>query len=185
MSNPTNTVDITQGLTAFLAAHSALLQQKIDKPGGVVPAAGTIRNNGALYGNFLDDFLLAYMADFNSGRFKKTVGATTDATPTDIGKVVTIPDGGHIHLEVLGWGRVAANDWVFQEFQFRAERDGAAVNTYTDVPGTPRYSAPTGTLTTASLVPFVSGNDINIQVTGEAVTNISWEIMTRCAGAIP
>lgn len=184
MSNPFPIVDITQSLADFLAAHSDFIQQKIDKPGGVVPPAGTIRNTGAGYGNFLDDFLLGYMADFNSGRFKKTVGATTDATPTDIGKVVTTSDGGHIHLEILGWGRVAANDWVFREFRYRAERDGGTVQTYFDETGVAQYSSG-GTLSTATLVPIVTGNDINIQVTGEAVTNISWEIMTRCAGAIP
>jgi hypothetical protein len=177
MSNPSNIVDLTQSLADFLTTHSALLQQKIDKPGGKVPDAGTIRNTGAGWGNFIDDFLVAYMG--SEGRSKKVIGATTDAVQTDIGSVFAVPDGGQVVLEFFGWGRVGPNDFIYKRIEFRAENNAGAVQTYVDVAGTPQYSSG-GTLSTADIVLSDVGTNVNILVTGEAVTNVSWETITRC-----
>lgn len=183
MSNPVNTLNLSEAFASFLAAHSTLLQQKIDKPGGAIPAEGTIKNTGAVWGNFFDDFLIAYMADFNTGRVKRlAAGLTTDATPTNIGNLVApIPDGSQVMLEVFGWGKQAANDFVFREFRVRAERDGGTVQTEFDVTGVAQYSAG-GTLSTATYAVIVSGNDLVVQATGEVATNITWDIHTRCIG---
>ena len=79
MSNPVNTVDMTGTLADFLTANNLLVQKKKDKTGGVVDAAGTNRRVGANWGDFVDDFMIAFFTAKDAGEFSS--GSSFDITP--------------------------------------------------------------------------------------------------------
>ncbi len=178
MSNPTNTVDLSQTFGEFLTAHNALLQQKLDAKGKETPPGGTIRNNGAVIGNFVDDFIMAYMANGN-GRLQKLTGLTTDATVgVVIGQVMPeVPDGSQAIIDTKIWGRVGPNDFAYQQTISRVERNGGTLVLYSDLIGTVEYSGG-GTLSTAASGHNANGTAVELLVNGEAATNIAWEAHT-------
>jgi len=177
MSNPTNTVDLSQSFADFLAAHSPLLQQKVDKPGGAVPASGTIRSAGAVWGNFFDDFIMSFMQA--NGRVAKVTGNTTDATAAVvIGLAIPeVVDGSQSIVETHVWGRAAPNDFAYQHTIARVERNAGALQLYTDLSATVLYSSG-GTLSAVSSGLGINGTALEIRVTGEVGTNIAWESQT-------
>jgi hypothetical protein len=184
MSNPVNTVDLSQSLTAFLQTHADLLQQKVDKPGGAVTAVATIKFTGANWGNFFDDYILSYMN--SNARLVKVTGNTTDDTPNVvIGNAIDeVPDGSQVLIDTKIWGRKGPNDFVYAQYISRVERNGGTLQgpqtnaVYTDLSPTLKYSF-NGTLAVAGNPDhFVNGNAVEIRVAGEDATNISWEAQT-------
>lgn len=179
MSNPVNTVDVSQSFNDFLIAHADLLQQKVDKLGGTVPPAGTIRNAGAVWGNFFDDFIQSYMQA--NGRIEKVTGNTTDATGNVVigNAIAVVPDGSQVYIDTKIWGRTGPNDFAYARYITRVERDGGSFQSIVDLAAVLTYSVG-GTLNPLAGQPdhFVNGNAVEIRVAGKAATNIAWEAQT-------
>ncbi len=102
--------------------------------------------------------------------------STTDATPTP-GATVSIAVSTNKTINARVWGRKADGDWVLSVLESTYDRNVAAAPTLMtgSASATTSYSS-AGTLTTAVAALVVSGNDVVVQVTGEAVTDIDWTI---------
>ncbi len=179
MANPTNTIDLLLTQAAFLATgDNALIFQtgKVDKTGGAVDAAGIRSNAGKIWPDGMDDLLLALL-DFLPDRI---AGSTTSGlTFVVIGDAITaVPDGSHVAFTVEVFGKVGANDFVYQRFEARAENNAGTVQLDIDSATAPEYSTG-GTLSSASSQLAINGIDIEVAVLGELATNISWQAITR------
>jgi len=191
MSNPTPVVVLDDSLAAFLArvnqfseANSTLIQQKFNKAPGATgvpgfPSSDSNTRTVAQWLNMFDDFLLAYMDEQkNPGKLTKITGSTADAVPTSIGDAITVvPDGSHVVIETTIFGKFAANDFVVVRITARAENDSGAIQL--DIDTKTKEISTGGTLGAADADLIIAGTDIEVQVTGIAVTAINWEAHTR------
>ena len=66
-AGPIPQLDLFDGVANFIAAHSDLLQQKVDGKGKSSPAADSTKKNNAALGNYHDDFQLAVVSAIEKG----------------------------------------------------------------------------------------------------------------------
>ncbi len=102
--------------------------------------------------------------------------STTDATPTT-GATIAIAVSTNKKISANVWGRAGEGNWVLSVLDATYDRNLAAAPTLMTGSSstTTSYSA-AATLTTAAAALVISGNDVIVQVTGEAATTIDWTI---------
>ncbi len=180
MSNPVNTIDLNATLAVFLAAHNLKLQRKRDKTGGIVPDAGTNRRIGAVWGDLVDDFMLAWFQAGGGGPGGTVeTTQTTDATPV-VAKTVAVIANTIVRVKVTVWGRINGSnaDAVLGEHTILVIDDAGTTTLWNLGPTLPADYSPSGGLTTATTAIALSGNDVEVTLTGEGATTIDWRIRT-------
>ncbi len=189
MSNPTSVVVITDTLAQFLArtnqfseTNQDLIQEKFNKKttdGASAPIFAALSSRSravAQWPNMVDDFLLAFFTAQAGAELANNLGpvGTTDATPTSIGDAITaLPNGAVGWIDVKVFGKFATKDFVYKLIRGRFESDGVTLSIDIDDDPPAEYSAG-GTLSTATAALILNGIDVEVQVTGEAATTISW-----------
>lgn len=171
MSNPINSVDLFDPV--FLTTHLELLTEKEDAV-QTTRAQSQQRANDH-WGNFVDDVVKAFQAQ-GVVPVRRTQ-QTTDATPTAIGTVKTVTDGSVVVVDCEVVGRVIPNNLVYVRIRKRFQRSGGTF--LVDIDEHTNDKSDSGTLTTADADVIVSGNDLVVQVTGEAATTIDWQALPR------
>lgn len=114
---PIPQVDLLSGKSAFIAAHSDLLQQKFDGKGKISPPAGSAKSNNAALGNFVDDVILAFVDAVETGAISGDLpavlanGNTTGGTNIEIsaGDLITSPVATNIPITPGAGGIVELN----------------------------------------------------------------------------
>lgn len=159
----------------FETTHAALLTLKQDEQGKESTPAGSQTEANEDWGNFQDDAILALRSQ--GLVWNRLTDATGNATPKSTA-IRTVIDGDVLEVEVKVWGRVTAQDFVFRHIRSRYERSGGSITTDNDFDSTAQYSGG-GTLTTATAVLEVVGSGVNVKVTGEAATDITWRMYYR------
>lgn len=169
MSNPVNSVDLHD--PAFLTTHLELLTKKQD----FIPTtrAQSQQRPNEHWGDFVDDFIKAMQAQ---GLIAPRLAVqTTNAVAISAGIVLTVIDGGAVRIDCELVGRLLPNDLVYVRIRKRFQRSGGTILVDTDELTVDRSTG--GTLTTATADLVVSGNDVIVQVTGEAATTIDWQAL--------
>lgn len=178
MANSPSNIDFSVPLSTFLATavsdgtwSDVISTTKVDEASNPAPASQIRLYAGQLWGNLMDDLLLA-LYSLNEGA-KVYSQTTPDATPVDVGTLATLPTDGDtfaIRVQVSARTDAAAGGEVLD-----AELGGL----YYRASGVVLVTNPTAStsrvgLTTAAAELVISGDDVVLRVTGEAATNIGW-----------
>jgi hypothetical protein len=173
VANPTNSVDLHD--KDFETTHAALITTKQDEQGRESTPAGSQTDANEDWGNWVDDVVLALRAQGEV--WNRLTDATSNATPSSQA-IRACPDAGVLDLELKAWGKVGAQDFCFRNIRRRYERDAASIIEDTDYDSGILYSSG-GTLSTATVILKIVGTGVQVEVTGEAATTISWELYYR------
>jgi hypothetical protein len=169
-----NTPDILNRSPAEFAALQELATE-LKNPAFIIPRFATLgqRAHGEIWGKFVQLFMKEVQAVLVNGTTPgQSLVSTTDATPTTIA-TFAIAVGEAVSLDVEVFGKKASGDWVHTRIRRQYDRGAgglAILDDEYDVQA--RYSSG-GTLTTADAELVISGNNLLVQVTGEAAS-ISW-----------
>jgi hypothetical protein len=172
-------LDLTIPLSTFLSTavsdgtwNDIVGTLKSDEPGEEAAASQIYRYGGQLWSNIEDDMFLACYA-YMQGYQVQTI-ATSDATPTAGPTVDTLlADRDAFYTRVT----VTARHTSTAGFVLQAELGGLFYRTG----GVVLVAAPVKTITrvgftTADADMTISGNVVSVTVTGEAATDITWDV---------
>ncbi len=180
MANSPTSVDLND--PDYRTTHADLITDKTDRV--PVTRVQSQQHGTQHWADWVDDNILALVEGGLVPR--RLLQATTDATPTTISPVVhTMTDGAAAEVEVKAWGRVGPQDYIFRHIRSRFERDGGSITEDVDFDTGNEYSTG-GTLSPDGAVDIiVSGNDLAVQVTGKAATNITWRVFVSFLEVLP
>lgn len=178
MANPTSVIDFSIPLATWLSSavsdgtwSNVAQDLKVDEPGQAAPATAISTAAGQLWANMVDDFILNVYG-INQGA-KSYETTTADAVPVSLATLATLTtDGDAYRIQVEAQGKTDAaggGEVLDATLGGLYYRTGGAVLVLNPVSSVSRVG-----LTTAAPALVVVGDDVTLNATGEAATNIKW-----------
>lgn len=169
-----NTPDILNRSPAEFAALPEMATELLN-PANIIPRFATLgqRAHGEIIGTFLQLFCKEVQVILVAGTTPgQSLVSTTDATPTTAA-TFAVALGEAVSLDVEVFGKKASGDWVHTRIRRQYDRGGSGLTLLDDEYDVQARYSSGGTLTTADADIVISGNNLLVQVTGEA-SAISW-----------